>query len=222
MAFLNTANISVCTLLESNYATIRDEYSSFKTEYLYNESREDFDVDDTPVWELWKEGHKSSLDSAKRNEVYSDLNWDEHTIVPVKKSPNWYGLSIDDMRIWEGILLASRVTTPFTLTATPVCDRWFPQTLSVLKGHTDDVITSATVAVFPANKIIPRHNGYGTIIRVHLPLYVPQGDIGFCVGEETKSWKTGKCLAFNDIDEHNAWNNTDKDRVALIVDIMKR
>ena len=36
----NTADIGVCTLLESNYATIRDEYSTFKTEYLYNESRE--------------------------------------------------------------------------------------------------------------------------------------------------------------------------------------
>ena len=148
MAFLNTADIGVCTLLESNYATIRDEYSSFKTEYLYNESRENFDVDDTPIWEVWKEGHDSALDSAKRNEVYSNENWDDHTIIPLKKSPNWYGLSVDDLEIWEGILLASRVTTPFTLTPTPVCDRWFPQTLSVLKGHKNDVITSATIAVF--------------------------------------------------------------------------
>ena len=222
MAFLNTADIGVCTLLESNYATIRDEYSSFKTEYLYNESRENFDVDDTPIWEIWKEGHDSALDSAKRNEVYSNENWDDHTIIPLKKSPNWYGLSVDDLEIWEGILLASRVTTPFTLTPTPVCDRWFPQTLSVLKGHKNDVITSATIAVFPANRIMPRHNGYATITRIHLPLYVPSGDIGFSVGEETRSWKTGKCLAFNDIDEHSAWNNTDKDRVALIVDIMRR
>ena len=140
MAFLNTEDIRVCSLLESNYAAIRDEYSVFKTEYLYNESREDLDDDDTAIWNLWKEGHKSSLDSAKNNEVYSDLNWDEHTIVPVKKMPNWYGLSIDDMRIWEGITLATRVTTPFSLTSTPVGDRWFPQTLSILKGHIGDTM----------------------------------------------------------------------------------
>jgi len=222
MAFLNTADIKVCKLLENNYTTIRDEYNTFKTSYLYNESREEFDDDDASTWELWKEGHKSSLNSAKNNEVYSDMNWDEHTIVPTRKTSNWYGLSIDDMGIWEGIVLASRVKSPFVLESTPVCDRWFSNTIEVLRSHRDDVITSATIAVFPANKIIPRHNGYATLTRIHLPLYVPTGDIGFCVGEETKSWKTGKCLAFHDSNEHNAWNNTDKDRIALIVDIMRK
>jgi Aspartyl/Asparaginyl beta-hydroxylase len=222
MAFLNTADISVCKLLEDNYTTIRDEYLTFKTEYLYNDNREIFDEDDQSSWELWKEGHKSSLNSAKSNEIYKDLDWNSYVISPIRRFSNWYGLSIDSQGIWEGILLASRASTPFTLSSTLLCDKWFSKTINVLRSHKTDIITSATIAVFPANKIIPRHNGYETITRIHFPLYVPVGDIRFCVGEEIKSWKTGKCLAFNDIIEHNAWNNTDKDRIALIVDILRR
>lgn len=220
MAFLNTANISVCTLLESNYATIRDEYSSFKTEYLYNESREELDEDDSINWSLWMKGNEDSVGAAKGLSEYQDFEWQEHTIQPIRKRCNWYGLSVDENNVWDGILLGSRPTRKFT--STILGSTYFPQTMELISNFRESIILSTTIAVFPANKIIPRHNGYGTIIRVHLPLYVPQGDIGFCVGEETKSWKTGKCLAFNDIDEHNAWNNTDKDRVALIVDIMKR
>ena len=44
-----------------------------------------FNVDDTPVPNVWKEGHDSALDSAKRNEVYSNENWDDHTIIMTQK-----------------------------------------------------------------------------------------------------------------------------------------
>ena len=223
MAFLNTADIGVCALLESNYATIRDEYSLFKTEYLYNESREDFDVDDSAIWKLWLKGHRESMDDAKGLERYKGLNWEEYAIEPVRKRSNWYGLTINDIDIWEGLLIGSRFRPPkYPFESTILGTAYFPETMELLGSYTKNIVMSTSVAVFPRNSIIPRHNGYETITRIHLPLYVPDGDIGFCVGEESRSWEVGQCLAFNDIIHHNAWNNTDEDRVILIVDIHRK
>jgi len=223
MAFLNTEDIGACKLLNDNYNIIRDEYESFKTNYLYNSDRDELDEDDSSSWGLWLKGNRESVDAAKRLEEYKESNWDEHTIEPIRKRSNWYSLTVDDTDIWEGILLGSRSKPPmYPFENSILGTTYFPETMALLGSYTDNVIMSATIAVFPANKIIPRHNGYATLTRIHLPLYVPTGDIGFCVGEETKSWKTGKCLAFHDSNEHNAWNNTDKDRIALIVDIMRK
>ena len=85
MAFLNTADIGVCSLLESNYATIRDEYSLFKTNYLYNSDRDELDEDDSSTWRLWLKGNRESMDAAKGLEEYKGLNWEEHPIEPVRK-----------------------------------------------------------------------------------------------------------------------------------------
>ena len=163
------------------------------------------------------------MDAAKGLEEYKGLNWEEHTIEPVRKRSNWYGLTINDTDIWEGLLLGSRSRPPmYPFESTILGTTYFPETMELLGSYTKNIIMSASVAVFPGNSIIPRHNGYEHILRVHLPLYVPDGDIGFCVGEESRSWEVGQCLAFNDINEHNAWNNTDEDRVVFIVDIHRK
>ena len=223
MAFLNTAGIGACKLLNENYSIISNEYESFKTNYLYNSDRDELDEDDSSSWGLWLKGNRESMDAAKGLEEYKGLNWEEHTIEPVRKRSNWYGLTINDTDIWEGLLLGSRSKPPmYPFESTILGTTYFPETMELLGSYTKNIIMSASVAVFPRNSIIPRHNGYETITRIHLPLYVPDGDIGFCVGEETRSWEVGQCLAFNDIDDHNAWNNTDEDRVVLIVDIRKR
>ena len=43
MAFLNTAGIGACKLLNENYSIISNEYESFKTNYLYNSDRDELD-----------------------------------------------------------------------------------------------------------------------------------------------------------------------------------
>ena len=80
---------------------------------------------------------------------------------------------------------------------------------------------SIMVAKFPSGRSIPLHRGDRKIRRIHLGLDVPKGDIFFQVRGEKKKWEVGKCLAFNDFYEHTAWNNTDKDRINLIVDIKR-
>jgi aspartyl/asparaginyl beta-hydroxylase (cupin superfamily) len=54
----------------------------------------------------------------------------------------------------------------------------------------------------------------------HLPLIVPPG-CGFRVGNEVRQWEEGKLLIFDDTIEHEAWNDSNEDRVVLIFDIWR-
>lgn len=66
---------------------------------------------------------------------------------------------------------------------------------------------------------IPPHNGATNArLTVHLPLIVPDG-CAFRVGDETRQWKEGELLIFDDTILHEAWNGSDRQRVVMIFDI---
>ncbi len=69
-------------------------------------------------------------------------------------------------------------------------------------------------------QILP-HKGYTKmVLRCHLPLIVPAGELcGLRVGNEIKHWKEGELLIFDDSFEHEAWNNSDENRIVLMFDI---
>lgn len=68
---------------------------------------------------------------------------------------------------------------------------------------------------------IPAHTGMVNCRFVcHLPLIVPLG-CRFRVGGETREWQVGKLLAFDDSVEHEAWNDSDLDRLVLIFDVWR-
>lgn len=63
----------------------------------------------------------------------------------------------------------------------------------------------------------------GNLHRAHLGLKIPN-DKAACamrVGDEIRSWTPGKFLMFNDSIEHEVWNNTNEDRVVLVLDFIK-
>jgi aspartyl/asparaginyl beta-hydroxylase (cupin superfamily) len=66
---------------------------------------------------------------------------------------------------------------------------------------------------------IPPHTGTTNIrLTVHIPLIVPP-KCGFRVGTQVREWQPGTALIFDDTIEHEAWNDSDEDRVILIFDI---
>jgi aspartyl/asparaginyl beta-hydroxylase (cupin superfamily) len=66
---------------------------------------------------------------------------------------------------------------------------------------------------------IPAHTGSTNVrLIVHLPLIVP-GRCFFRVANETREWKAGRAWVFDDSIEHEAWNDSDGQRVILIFDI---
>jgi aspartyl/asparaginyl beta-hydroxylase (cupin superfamily) len=54
----------------------------------------------------------------------------------------------------------------------------------------------------------------------HLPLIVPP-KCAFRVGNEVREWREGELLIFDDTIEHEAWNDSERDRVVLIFDIWR-
>ena len=68
---------------------------------------------------------------------------------------------------------------------------------------------------------IPPHTGYTNARLIcHLPLIVP-GGCGLRVGNETREWKSGEALIFDDSMEHEAWNESAEPRVVLLFDIWR-
>ncbi|WP_345294441.1 aspartyl/asparaginyl beta-hydroxylase domain-containing protein [Luteimonas vadosa] len=68
---------------------------------------------------------------------------------------------------------------------------------------------------------IPAHAGVlNTRLICHLPLIVPPG-CGFRVGGETRQWRQGELLAFDDTVEHEAWNEGQSERILLIFDVWR-
>jgi aspartate beta-hydroxylase len=77
----------------------------------------------------------------------------------------------------------------------------------------------AFFSVLKPGAYIPPHTGVTNIRLVtHLPLIIPP-DCGIRVGTETRGWKEGECIVFDDTFEHEAWNRSDRTRVVLIFDI---
>ena len=102
-----------------------------------------------------------------------------------------------------------------------VCER-APQTAELVESLPLARIPGRAPAVFfsilKAGKTIPPHTGVTNIRSiVHLPLIVPKR-CGFRVGSETREWREGEALVFDDTIEHEAWNRSDQDRALLILD----
>ena len=60
------------------------------------------------------------------------------------------------------------------------------------------------------------------VLRCHIALDIPTtGDCGLHVDEEVKLHQTGEIIVFGDSKAHFAFNHSDRDRIVLIVDIMR-
>jgi aspartyl/asparaginyl beta-hydroxylase (cupin superfamily) len=85
-------------------------------------------------------------------------------------------------------------------------------------------LVSIGLSRFAPNTNLVEHNGdtNGTY-RCHFGLDVPAGlpDCGIRVGGKSRTVPNGKFVFFNDAHKHTAWNNTDKDRIIMIVDVIR-
>lgn len=98
----------------------------------------------------------------------------------------------------------------------------FPKTMEIL-SRIDGLATAYFSHLSPKTRI-PAHVGEcDAYYRIHLGLKIPATlpDCGVEVAGQQRSWQEGKCIAFNDIYFHSAWNDTDEERIVLIVDILR-
>ena len=75
----------------------------------------------------------------------------------------------------------------------------------------------------PGKRLPPHHGPYRGVLRHHLALVVPEPPqaCGIRVGGQVRHWQEGRSLVFDDTYEHEAWNNTDGERLVLFLDILR-
>ncbi|MDE0364899.1 MAG: aspartyl/asparaginyl beta-hydroxylase domain-containing protein [Gammaproteobacteria bacterium] len=95
-----------------------------------------------------------------------------------------------------------------------------PRTAEILGGLPG--LQNAWFSILAPGYHIPPHRGpTKAVVRCHLGLRIP-AEPERCwirVGAETRHWKTGKCLCFDDTFEHEVRNATPEARVVLFVDL---
>ncbi|HEX3423113.1 MAG TPA: aspartyl/asparaginyl beta-hydroxylase domain-containing protein [Sphingomicrobium sp.] len=80
----------------------------------------------------------------------------------------------------------------------------------------------AMFSIMEPGTYVPLHTGVSkALINAHLGLDVPPGDCRIEVGGETRWWNPGKLLLLDDTYPHQVWNNTDRTRVVLLMQIRR-
>ena len=113
------------------------------------------------------------------------------------------------------VLVAQGVRSPPNIALCPQTWRLVPK----IPG-----LRTAMFSIFEPGKRLPPHRGsYNGVLRLHLGLLVPEPptSLGIRIGSELRHWREGAVLIFDDSQEHEAWNETNRPRVVLFVDFLK-
>ena len=86
-----------------------------------------------------------------------------------------------------------------------------------IKGRTPTALFSL---LRPGAHIPPHHGFMNARLICHLPLIVPP-NCAMRVGNETRPWREGELVIFDDTMEHEAWNRSQELRVVLLFDIWR-
>lgn len=82
----------------------------------------------------------------------------------------------------------------------------------------------ASYSILEPKSVIYRHtdeeNRQALKIRIHIPLSIPDGDVGLEVDGNIKTWDA--IFAFNTQKLHGAWNDTEKRRLVFILDVNRK
>jgi len=102
----------------------------------------------------------------------------------------------------------------------------FPNTIAALENIPFAKIPGSSPNVLfsrlrPNTRIEPHCGFLNTRLICHLPLIVPENCGALRCGNEARSWQEGKIMIFDDSIEHEAWNNSDSERVVLIFEIWR-
>ncbi len=140
---------------------------------------------------------------------------DRRTIPPVREiSPDHEMIAVDDR--WRSLILWG-----YGLRWERNCRRC-PETARLLEGIPG--LLTAFYSVLEPGAHIPRHTGpTKAILTAHLGLRIPS-DREAChiqVGSQGFAWQEGKMVVFDDMYPHEVWNDSEEDRVVLLLHLKR-
>lgn len=98
----------------------------------------------------------------------------------------------------------------------------YPEIAKIL-NQIPNLVTCSFNMLEPNSRILPHYGETNAVYRVHLGIEIPAGlpKCGFKVKDEQRAWEEGELLVFLDANKHEAFNNADKRRYVLLLDIMR-
>ncbi len=86
-------------------------------------------------------------------------------------------------------------------------------------------LVSLSISILqPKTRIKGHHGDTDATYRIHIPIYIPSQVVDECglkVSGSVRAWYENEILVFNDACFHEAWNMTGRQRVVLIMDVVK-
>ena len=100
----------------------------------------------------------------------------------------------------------------------PVYQKRFPKTTELVKEGPTHRATGWLILTPQSSTPVHKHDDWGDKIIFHLPMIIPEGDVGFNVEGKVHRWKVGEPFAFEITREHHGFNYTDDTRVIFVLD----
>ncbi len=180
-------------------------FSIFDFSFIYKGSEPPFiDKTDFP----WALAFQENFERI-RNELFEYLKTHQPEAyfnkAMVNETSTWKTISL---KWWDIEFKKRQAFFPIT---TKIIQR-FPEILSLSFNHLE-----------AGGKILPHCGDTNAIYRCHLGLVVPETLplCGFRVLDEYRSWKENEWLIFMDAYNHEAYNKSDKERIIMVVDVLR-
>lgn len=130
--------------------------------------------------------------------------------------PNWDGNGYGEVTGWNGL--------PLWWGGKPIkrLQRAFPLTSSLLSEGPSHLNTGFTITQARCHVPVHNHKNLGEYIFLHLPLYIPKGDVYYVVDGKSFQWSEGQLFAFDCRQDHESYNHSSEERIILIADFEKK
>ena len=96
--------------------------------------------------------------------------------------------------------------------------KYFPETARLVEEYFPHHRAVGFSRLAPHTRIHPHVGDTQPVLRYHLGIDCPQGDCALVVEDGIYHWSNGHSFVFDDHKLHAAYNNTNYDRVILIID----
>jgi aspartyl/asparaginyl beta-hydroxylase (cupin superfamily) len=160
--------------------------------------------------------------TALLEEHYPAIRAEAERVLQVRDAlPNFQDIAPDQINLSDDDQWKTFWFVGYEVWDDPNCLRC-PVTAAVLRAIPG--VTTGFFSILAPGKRLPPHYGpYRGVLRHHLALMVPEPRerCGIRVGDQVRHWQEGSSLVFDDTYEHEAWNDTDGERVVLFLDIKR-
>jgi aspartyl/asparaginyl beta-hydroxylase (cupin superfamily) len=170
------------------------------------------------VYDINKFVFKDKIDAAipKLKEEFLSVHGSSTEGIPLYSE--YIGNSLDPKNKWKMLVIK-------------IMGEWEEKNLKTYPALTElvrsfgDVCRSAGYSVLDPGGDVPTHTdteeGHENYVICHVPLIVPEGDVGFLEGDVKGTWKEGECFLLDVEIPHSVWNHTNKPRVVVLLELLK-